>query len=215
MNVAIEKALGKSKSHIIDYATLSNILTSCGYTGIKDKIEDLKRKGIIKSLKKGLYVHTSQYSKNIISKEIIANSLLSPSYISLDYGLYYHGLIPESVVDVASVTTKRSKSFSTDYGLFSFRHIKKELFRIGLEIASGQNGNFMIATKEKALCDKIYFTRDIKIGSKRDMIEFLRDDLRIDFDELEDFDIEIVRHYQEVSKSKKIKFLETVIESLK
>jgi len=214
VSAAIEKALGQSKSHIIDHATLSNILTNYGYISIKDKIESLKKKSILKSLKKGLYIHTSQYSKNIVSKEIVANSLLSPSYVSFDYALYYHGLIPESVVDVASATTKRSKSFSTDYGVFSFRQIKKELFHIGLKIESGQNGNYMIATKEKALCDKVYFTRDIKIGSKRDMIEFLMYDLRVDFDELDDFDIEIVKKYQQVSKSKKIKFLEKVIESI-
>ena len=140
--------------------------------------------------------------------------MLSPSYISFDYALYFYGLIPESVIDITSATTKRSKSFNTDYGVFSFKHIKKELFSIGLRIESGQNGNFMIATKEKALCDKIHFTRDIKITTQKTMINFLANDLRIDFDELYDFNIDIISKYYEVSKSKKIDILQKTIKEL-
>ena len=214
MNALIEKDLRQSKSHIIEHATLSTILLNHGYKSIKDKIDNLKRKGIIKTLKKGLYIHTSQYTNNIISKEIIANSMLSPSYISFDYALYFHGLIPESVIDITSATTKRSKSFKTDYGIFSFRQVNKKLFSIGLKIKSGSNGNFLIATKEKALCDKIYFTKDIKITTYEAMVDFLVNDLRIDFDELEDFDLDILRKYNEITKSTKIKFLIKIIEEL-
>lgn len=85
---------------------------------------------------------------------------------------------------------------------------------IGLKIESVKNGNFIIASKEKALCDKIYYTKDIPITSKKVMIEFLEDDLRIYFDELEDSDIDIFKKYYEISKSKKIKFLLQVIEDL-
>ena len=214
MSVLIELELNQSKSHIIDHATLSTILLKHGYISIKDKIDNLKQKKILKTLKKGLYVHTSQYSKNIISKEIIANSMLSPSYISFDYALYFHGLIPESVMDITSATTKRSKEFVTDYGTFSFRQIKKELFSIGLKIQSCSSGNFLIATKEKALCDKIYFTKDIKILSLKSMNSFFVNDLRIDFDELEDFDVDILIKYKEITKSKKIEFLIKLIMEL-
>lgn len=214
MNALIEKDLGQNKSHIIDHATLSTILLNNGYKSIKDKIDNLKEKVIIKTLKKGLYIHTSQYTNNIISKEIIANTILSPSYISFDYALYFHGLIPESVIDITSATTKRSKSFKTDYGVFSFRQVNKKLFSIGLTIQSCSNGNFLIATKEKALCDKIYFTKDFKITTYKAMIDFLVSDLRIDFDELEDFDMDILIKYQEITKSKKIKFLVKIIEEL-
>ena len=72
----------------------------------------------------------------------------------------------------------------------------------------------MIATKEKALCDKIYFTKDIKILTSKAMLNFLANDLRIDFYELDDFNIDIILKYYEVSKSKKINFLKKVIEEL-
>jgi len=214
MDIAIEKSLQHYKTHIIDHATLSSIIFNNGYTGINDKINKLKRKGYIETLKRGLYLHISPFSQNFISKEIIANTMLSPSYISFDYALYYHGLIPESVFDVTSATTKRSKLFKTHSGTFSFTHVKKELFSIGLIIESTKNGNFMIASKEKALCDKVYYTKDIQIISKKSMISFLIDDLRIDVDELEDYDMNIFTKYFHISKSKKIKFLIQALEAL-
>lgn len=215
MDISIEKELSSFKSHIIDHATLSNILLTLGYARINDKIADLKRKGMIVSLKSGLYVHTSPLSSNIVSKEIIANNLLGPSYISFDYALSFYGLIPERVHEVASATTKRSKSFQTDFGVFSYRQISKELYSIGLQIHSLKNGNFLMASKEKALCDKVYFTKDISIRTKSAMMEFLINDLRIDLDELIDCDMKTLKHYKNISKSKKIELLASILEGLK
>ncbi|MCD6432876.1 MAG: hypothetical protein J7L21_02435 [Sulfurimonas sp.] len=88
------------------------------------------------------------------------------------------------------------------------------MFSVGLTIESTKNGNFLIATKEKALCDKVYYTKDIQITSKKSMIGFLIDDLRIDVDELEDCDMNIFIKYFEISKSKKIKFLIEALEDI-
>jgi predicted transcriptional regulator of viral defense system len=214
MDLLLENELLKYKTHLIDHATLSSILLNRGYTSIKDKIKLLKKKNIIKTLKKGFYVHTSPVVKNIISKEIIANNLLGPSYISFDYALHYYNLIPESVHEISSATSKRTKSFTTDYGIFSYRSMKTELYGIGLIIQESNNGNFIIATKEKALCDKVYFTKDIKINSKKDMYAFLENDLRLDFEELEDFNMEIIEQYLYITKSKKIKILLKIIKEL-
>lgn len=214
MNIAIEKNLQQYKTHIIDHATLATILINNGYNGINDKINKLKKDGLLETLKRGLYLHKSPFTTTYITKEIIANTLLSPSYISFDYALYFHGLIPESVHDITSATTKRTKSFKTKTGTYSFKSVKKELYPLGLTIESTKNGNFLIATKEKALCDKIYYTKDITITSKKTMLEFLEDDLRIDMEELEDCNIDIFKKYYKISKSKKIKFLIELIEEI-
>ena len=214
MNIAIEKNLQQYNTHIIDHATLATILINSGYNGINDKINKLKKEGLLETLKRGLYLHKSPFVNTITSKEIIANTLLSPSYISFDYALYFYGLIPESVFDVTSATTKRSKHFTTTIGTYSFRQIKKELYPIGLKIESIKNGNFIIASKEKALCDKIYYTKDVQITSKKTMLEFLEDDLRIDMEELEDCDINIFQKYYEISKSKKIQFLLQILNDI-
>ena len=215
MDLLIEKELLKIKTHIIDYATLKSILINLGYTNINDKINSLKRKGIITSLKKGMYIHTSSVNNNIVSKEIISNNLLDgPSYISLDYALYYYGLIPEAVHEVTAVTTKRSKKFNTDFGIFSYKQIKKELFNIGLKIETSAKGSFLIAGKAKAICDKVYFTKEISLTSKQTIIEFLTDDIRMDIDDLPGINKEVIESYYAISKSKKIKLLMNFIKEL-
>ncbi len=215
MDLIIEKKLSEYKTHIIDYATLKSILINMNYVNINDKINSLKQKGIIKSVKKGLYIHTSVINKNIFLKELISNNLLeNPSYVSLDYALSYYGLIPETVHEITAITTKRTKVFKTDFGVFSYKQIKKELFALGIKTENSQNGNFMIAGKEKALCDKIYFTKGVKLTSKKTMTDFLENDLRIDIDNLSDFNIEIISKYYNISKSKKIQILLNLINEL-
>jgi len=201
----IEKTF--QKNPLVDYASIKNLLTENGYKYVNDKIKYMKKQGRLTSLKKGLYLYNSPYVTTLVSKEIIANNLLGPSYISYEYALHYHGLIPERVEEVTSATTKRSKTFSTPYGTFSYRHIDKKLYALGVEIVSSRQGNFMMASREKALCDKVFAAKGVKIASKKAMRIFLEEDLRIDRDELHDFDLKIVRRYAEISRSKRVEFL--------
>ena len=212
MNQSIEKYLHKYP--LVDYATIKNLLTENGYKYINDKIKYMKQQGLLTSLKKGLYLYHSPYIKTLISKEIIANNLLGPSYISYEYALYYHGITPESVMEVTSTTTKRAKTFSTPYGVFSYKHIDKSLFALGVEIVSSKQGNFMMAGKEKALCDKVFSTKGVKISSKKAMSVFIEEDLRVDMDELTDLGLDIVKKYAQISKSKKVGFLYKVLKDI-
>ena len=212
MNQYIEKYL--QKYPLVDYATIKNLLTENGYKYINDKIKYMKQQGLLTSLKKGLYVYNSPYVRTLISKEIIANNLLGPSYISYEYALYYHGITSERVEEVTSATIKRAKTFSTPYGMFSYKHINKTLYALGVKILSSKQGNFMMAGKEKALCDKVFTTKGVKIASKKSMRIFLEEDLRIDMDELFEFDLDIVKKYAEISKSKRVEFLYKVLKDI-
>jgi predicted transcriptional regulator of viral defense system len=212
MNRVIEKSL--QKYPIVDYATIKNLLSEHGYKYINDKIKYMKRQGLLTSLKKGLYVYNCPYVKTLISKEIIANNLFGPSYISYEYALNYYGLIPERVEEVTSATSKKTKIFSTPYGIFSYRHIDKKLYALGLKIVASKQGNFMMASKEKALCDKVFATKGIKIASKKSMYIFLEEDLRVDMNELFDFDLEVVKQYTQISKSKRVEFLYKVLKDM-
>lgn len=214
MDTIIEKELLKIKSHIIDYATIKSILNNLSYVNINDKIKKLKQKGVLIPLKKELYTHNSLIQKNIISKEICANAILGPSYISLDYALYYHGLIPEATHELTSITTKRSKTFINHYGKFSYTMINKELYKIGLQTEESATGTFLAASKEKAICDKIYFSKAASINSVRSMQTYLEEDLRIDFSELDEINFQTLTDYYNISKSKRIKLLIKTIEKL-
>ena len=205
MDRLIEKHL--QNMPIVDYATIKSILLQNQYKRINDKISQMKQKGLLSTLKRGFFIYNSPYMKSIVSKEIIANNIHGPSYISYEYALYYHGLTPESVYEITSATTKTAKNFSNNYGVFSYKHINKKLFALGLIIKSSKRGNFMIASPEKALCDKIYTTKALEIRSRKAMLDYLVEDLRVDIDELVSFDLNIVKSYIDITRSTRIKFL--------
>ena len=162
-----------------DYQTLLDCLK--GYARPRDKISDLLRKGSIIRIKKGLYIFGDEYRRSPFSREILANLIYGPSYISLDYALQHYGLIPERVETVTSVTTGRFRRFSTPVGLFTYRMIPLEAFRIGMDrIEIGDGRAFLMATPAKALADKLYDVRGIGIQSQRELNDYLEHNLRID-----------------------------------
>lgn len=211
MNILLEKRLHDLSSTVINHASIKSLLKGCDYKRCNDKINYMKKQKVLKYLKRGMYIYDSPYFKNIISKEIIANNLLGPSYISYDYALSYYNLIPERVYEITSATTKRAKSFKTDFGIFNYKQISNKLYPVGINILSTAKGHFMIASKEKALCDKICSVKGLQIRSKKNMIEFLEEDLRIDLEELSNLDFSVIKKCYDCSKSVKLKFLAKVI----
>jgi predicted transcriptional regulator of viral defense system len=163
---------------VFDYQTLMQGLA--GYASPRDKVTDLLSKGIVIRLKKGLYLFGEPYRRALVSRELIANLLYGPSYISLDYALQFHGMIPEAVETVTSVTTGRSRKFSTPVGSFTYRRITLKAFRSGMDLMQTNNGpTFLMATPEKALADKVMAERGIEIANVAALREHLTESLRI------------------------------------
>ena len=94
------------QTEIFDYQTLTDALKDL--SAPRDKTTLLLRQGVIIRVKKGLYVFGDKYRRYPYSKELLANLVYGPSYVSLDYALAYHGLIPERVEALTSVTPNRS-----------------------------------------------------------------------------------------------------------
>ena len=196
-----------------DYQILLDCLK--GYARPRDKISDLLRKGGIIRIKKGLYIFGDEYRRRPFSREILANLMYGPSYISLDYALQHYGLIPERVEAVTSVTTGRSRRFSTPVGLFTYRMIPLEAFRIGMDrIEIGDGRAFLMATPAKALADKLHDLRGTGIQSQKELNDYLERDLRVDpavLRELEPAELAtIARGYQ----SRKIRLLSDLVRRL-
>lgn len=210
----IEPIYNKIPREEFDYQTLLDVLKN--YERPRDKISDYLRKGVIVRIKKGLYIFGEGYRKKPYSRELLANLIYGPSYISLDYALQYHGLIPERVEALTSVTTGRSRRFETPVGLFTYRKISVQVFRFGMTRVEldGQSA-FLIAIAEKALADKVQAVRGTGIKTLRQMREYLSDDLRIDESALRQlsplyFD-EIANRY----RSRKIRILSKLIKRLR
>jgi len=110
-----------------------------------------KKQGFILQAKRGLYVFPDALPPDLY----IANKLYGPSYISLEFALSYYGIIPETVYEITSVTTKGTRRFETLGKIFSFRKIKKSAYTgYGIEKQAGLS--FYIADAEKAFVDANY-----------------------------------------------------------
>ncbi len=110
-----------------------------------------KKQGFILQLKKDFYVFPDALPPDVY----IANILYTPSYISLEFALSYHGIIPETVYEITSVTTKATRRFETLGKVFSYRKIKKVAYT-GYEIQKQKGLSFNIANAEKAFVDTNY-----------------------------------------------------------
>src|SRR3990167_2406218 len=98
-----------------------------------------KKRGFILQLKRGLYVFPDLLPPDVY----VANKIYSPSYISLEFALSLHGVIPETVYEITSVTTKATRRFETLGKVFSYRKIKKTAYT-GYEVQNQQGLSFYI-----------------------------------------------------------------------
>jgi hypothetical protein len=161
-----------------DYQALMAALPE--YANPRDKVTVLLRRGDIIRVKKGLYVFGDELRRRPYSRELLANLIYGPSFVSLDSALSFHGLIPERVEALMSVTTKRPKSFDTPLGSFIYRQSPRGAFHLGMDRVEEGDVAFLIATPERALADKARDDRGNALSNREEAAQYLFDDLRID-----------------------------------
>lgn len=153
------------------------------------KINAMVKKAELIRLKRGVYALGSEVRDHALNTIVIANMLHKPSYVSYEYALSYHGLIPERVYTVTSATTYRSEEYSTEIGSFSYKKIPLKAYSLGIDWKfDAQEGGYMIATPEKALCDTIYADKRAINLTKDEIFEYLEEDLRLEWEDLEKLD---------------------------
>lgn len=102
------------------------------YRSPNDKIVRMINDGWLQLIRKGLYAVSPEITGIPLSLPLVANLLYGPSYVSMDYALSYYGIIPERVVEVTSMTTKRGKVYDLPVGRFSYTHSQPQLYSIGI-----------------------------------------------------------------------------------
>jgi predicted transcriptional regulator of viral defense system len=134
------------------------------------RLNDWQEKGYLRKVVKGYYMFSdTSLNENILFET--ANRIYTPSYISLEMALSYYGLVPEAVYGITSVTTRLTRTFSTQMGEFLYRTLRPRLF-YGYTIVEYSAGkHFMIASPEKAVLDYFYLHPSAK---KTDDFEELR-----------------------------------------
>lgn len=199
---------------IFDHQTLRSILGA--YRKPRDKISALVASGDIVPVKRGLYLFGEHLRRRPYSREVLANLIYGPSYLSLDYALAYHGLIPEGVQALTSVTTGKKRRFDTPAGRFTYRHLSVPRYRCGFDcIDLPGGGSFLMARPEKALADKVWLDKRLRAASLREMGVYLTEDLRIGAEGLGRLDLALLRQIADSYDSAKVDRLVACIEKMR
>lgn len=168
------------------------------YSRPNDKISEMIKSGELVSLRRGLYVPGPELDLPIPESFVIANHLRGPSYVSLESALSYWDLIPERVYETSSVTTKTTKTYQTSLGRYSFQHLSTPYYSFGIRsVRLTEQQTALIASPEKAVCDKIVLTAGVILRSISQTMDFLIEDLRIDEEQLQTLDVSTIETWVE------------------
>ncbi len=126
------------------------------YQVTRNQLSRWAKKGVLTTLRKGMYAFPPAETASGPEILYIANRLYEPSYISLEYALSLYELIPEYVPVVTSVTTRKTMSFKNTLGNFSYQHVVPRAFRGFRQEKQDHGRQVFVAEPEKAVLDFLY-----------------------------------------------------------
>lgn len=127
-------------------------------------------KGYIKPFAGGYYMLVDK-PVNESYLFMMSNKIYEPSYVSLESALAYYQVIPEAVLGVTSVSSRKTKWFDSSWGRLSYRSLKPELM-FGYQIVKQDKEiKYKISKIEKTVLDYLYLNAGI---NSREDIEGLR-----------------------------------------
>lgn len=155
------------------------------YASPMHKLLRMVQKGEYIKIAKGLY-ETDRSTPGYL----LAGSIYGPSYLSFEFALGYYGMIPETVYTFTSATfeKKKKKTFINPFGTFTYRDVPSRVYAMGLEIVEEGSYSYLIASREKAICDQLYKMK--LVTNYEELQNLLLVDLRIDEQELKKINLE-------------------------
>lgn len=124
------------------------------------QLDRWEKKGYLKKVKRGFYCFSTQnFNQDFLF--YVANKIYAPSYVSLEMALKYYGFIPEEIFQITSAGTKKTASFRTSVGNFSYRQIKTSLYW-GYQLVDFGQQKMLLAEPEKAVLDYLYINTKFK-----------------------------------------------------
>lgn len=155
------------------------------------------KKGLLVRLRQG-YFTFPEYKDKRDHAYYFANRIYRPSYVSLHTALAFYGMIPETVVQITSVTSLKTASFKNEFGEYIYKSVSGNLI-FGYDLKPMEGGKTLqFAKPEKALLDLLYLYPEY--NSKQDFI-----DLRLDEDFLHyEFNKPLLLEYKTKFKSKTV-----------
>ncbi len=117
-------------------------------------LNDWLNSGWIKRVRRFWYADSS-FNPQGNDYFFIANKIYPPSYISLESALSYYGFIPETTLQITSISTRKTNIFDTQFGVFSYKSVKSSLY-FGYEILQNNGRSIQFANPEKCILDYLY-----------------------------------------------------------
>ncbi|WP_425636857.1 type IV toxin-antitoxin system AbiEi family antitoxin domain-containing protein [Algoriphagus yeomjeoni] len=186
------------------------------YKRPNDKISELVKSDWLTIVKNGIYIPGPKSKLTRPEPFLLANHIWGPSYVSMESALSYWGMIPERVFEITSVTVKSTKAYKTAVGRFSYKQAPLPYYTFGIRSVNlTPRQTAMIASPEKAICDKIIMTPGINLRSNKQVMDFLIEDMRIDEDLLLKFDLEALSSWiPDAAKKPSLEMAVKTIQSL-
>ena len=169
------------------------------YSNPRMKLSRDVKAGRFKRLKRDLY-ETDPSAPNIS----LAQAIYGPSYISFDYALSYYDMIPEYARNITSATfgKHKDKRFDTDFCSYYYTDVPARVFPEEVVHINFRGYSYSIATREKALCDKLY--KIPPVTKMNEFEELLFDDIRLDEDILYDLDCDVIARLSRMYRCRNI-----------
>ncbi len=144
----------------------------------RQQLNDWLDRGFIQSLAGGFYMlANTQVDESYLF--MLANRIYEPSYISKESALAYYLVLPETVLGVTSVSSRKTKQFDSKWGRFSYRSVKPVLMFGYRVVKKDKMIKYKIASLEKAVLDYLYWNKRIDsiddfVGLRWNIQELLR-----------------------------------------
>jgi predicted transcriptional regulator of viral defense system len=172
---------------LFDSTVIVNLFPDLTVGARKLMVNRARRSGEVIRLRPGLYCLARPFRRAEPHPFVLAAAIHGPSHVSLETALAYHGLIPEVVHQMASVTVQRSRNFRTPMGWFAYYRVPSSAPRAGikaLELAKDEWA--FVATPIRAMVDLVYLR---KIRWAKDGMSFLTQSMRIEEEDLAELDL--------------------------
>lgn len=168
--------------------------------------------GQVIQLKRGVYMPRRFYELHRGEENFsmaVSSILIPQSYVSLEFILQRHSILTETTYPISAVTIKNTRMIENSLGTFTYRHLKKDLYR-GFAIFDYFGISFAQASVAKALFDFLYLR-----PSPGDMLFYpynMAEDLRLNLEDLTDEDR---NEFEALVESSKVLKMDHILKNLR
>jgi len=149
--------LEKNNLFVFSLRDVENLFPEEKLKTLKNNLGRWVRAVRLRKIRRNLYEFVKPGTESNIPDLYVANKIYAPSYISLETALSVYDLIPDIAAQVTSVTTRTTREFKNSYGCFFYRSCRKRAF-VGYRLMRYEGFKILIADREKALADFVYFS---------------------------------------------------------